>query len=107
MFEPLMETKTKMEYIYTSVFDTSEIEMFKGIAKYLLQYAKDTLENQMRNKGKDYVVISLSLDVVRQQLQFDYSKYNSMGVKRELKNLAREEKLELYTIDEDHVYITF
>ena len=107
MFEPIMKGRARLEYAYYATFDNSEIEMFKELAKYLLQNAIDTLVEQIKNKDKDYVIISLSLDVVRQQFQFDYSKYNAMGVKRELKNLTLKENLELYPIDEEHVYITF
>ena len=107
MFEPIMKARVRLEYSYYATFDNSEIEMFKELAEYILQNAVVTLAEQIKNKGKDYIIISLSLDDVRQQFQCDYSKYNPMGVKRELKNLASEENLELYQIDEEHVYITF
>lgn len=106
-FMPQLYGRDRMEIVYGYTLSPQEKELSTTLAKLMFNASLDKMENCIKNKEGDMLVIKFDLDTLKSKYQFNADYFVEFAVRREFIKLAEANKMKSYPIDPHTLIFTY
>lgn len=98
---------TRMRYAYSSTLTDAELDVSKKLAKFIYESALTQLEDDIKNRRTDVVSICVSKENILRDYLVNENIVVPYAIKREIINLAEEDKMRVCTTTAENLYLSY
>lgn len=106
-FMPQLYGQDRMELTYGYSISPQEKDLSSALAKLIFSANLDKMENCIKSKDGDMLVVKFDLDTLKSKYQFDTNLFVEFAVRREFIKLAEANKMKTYPIDPHTLIFTY
>lgn len=106
-FMPQLYGRDRMEIVYGYTLSPQEKELSTALAKLMFNANLDKMENCIKNKEGDMLVVKFDLDTLKSKYQFNVDYFVEFAVRREFIKLVEANKMKSYPIDHHTLIFTY
>lgn len=106
-FTPQMYGYDRMELAYGYAISSQEKELSIALAKLIFNANMNKMQDCIKNKKGDMLVVKFDLDTLKSKYQFDTNLFVEFAVRREFIKIVEANKMKTYPIDPHTLIFTY
>lgn len=107
MFTPQIYGKDRMILASFDTLTQRERQLAETLAKHLFSLSLNSLEEKIKKKEDDKVIVPFTLDVLKKAFEFNTDAFVDFAVRREFINLAEAHKMKTYPYGPTDLILTY